>query len=158
MKTETQRLETVEREALKKFLKGRVARRMPAVFVAKRFNISANIVRWYRKRLGRQISFRDACKTNKHRLAFAKCQESGRKYFRNFWSKRQRELEGKLRRIRTRSSSLSKARKCKRCRKVWPATEEFFYPKRRLKNGRVLLKSFCRACGGRRGKERVSNQ
>ncbi len=142
-----QRFDSEHRAAFEQFLQGE-GRMLPTIVIARQSGLAQKTVTAYRRRLGIQLSWREARSSEefqrqqrKRAIAFvAHTRERWQQ-----WRERKKTTWEKLREQLSHRPDSPPARVCQECGERWFATREFFHVRTRQSPGGVKV-SFCRTC------------
>jgi len=135
------------REEFQRFLLGE-GRLLPSIVVARQWGLAQKTVTAYRRRLGIQLSWREARSSDDFRRQQRKRAAAFVAHTRERWQRwreRKRLLWEKLRQQLAQRPDCPPARTCQACGEQWYAAREFFHVRTRGSPAGVKV-SYCRIC------------
>ena len=144
---QAQRFDPPRREEFRRFLLGD-GRSLPSITVAREWGLAQKTVTAYRRRLGIQLSWREARSSDEFRRQQRKRAAAFVAHTRerwNQWRERRKLAWEKLRQQLAQRPDRPPARVCQACGEPWYAAREFFYVRTRRTPAGVKI-SYCRIC------------
>jgi hypothetical protein len=141
------RFDPLRREEFQRFLLGE-GRLLPSMAVARQWGLAQKTVTAYRRRLGIQLSWREARSSDDFRRQQRKRAAAFIAHTRERWKQwreRKKLLWEKLRQQLAQRSDSPPARVCQACGEQWYAAHEFFHVRTRRSPAGVQ-NSYCRIC------------
>jgi hypothetical protein len=144
---QAQRFDPSRREEFRRFLLGD-GRSLPSITVARQWGLAQKTVTAYRRRLGIQLSWREARSSDDFRRQQRKRAAAFVAHTRerwNQWRERKKLAWEKLRQQLAQRPDRPPARVCQACGEPWYTAREFFYVRTRRTPAGVKT-SYCRIC------------
>lgn len=141
------RLDPPRRAEFQRFLLGE-GRLLPSIVIARQWGLAQKTVTAYRRRLGIQLSWREARSSDEYRRQQRKRAAAFVAHTRERWRQwRERKMLGweKLRQQMSQRADCPSARVCQACGEQWYAAREFFHVRTRRSPAGVKT-SYCRIC------------
>jgi DNA-binding CsgD family transcriptional regulator len=144
---QAQRFDARRREEFQRFLLGE-GRLLPSVLVARQWGLAQKTVTAYRRRLGIQLSWREARSSDDFQRQHRKCAADFVAHTRErwrLWRERQKLTWERLRRQLAQLPDCPPVRVCQTCGGEWYAAREFFHVRTRHTAAGLRI-SYCRIC------------
>jgi|HubBroStandDraft_1064217.scaffolds.fasta_scaffold86196_2 hypothetical protein len=141
------RFDPRRRDEFQRFLLGE-GRLLPSAAIARQWGLAQKTVTAYRRRLGVQLSWREARSSDAYRRQQRKRAAAFVAHTRErwrHWRARQRAAWEKLRQELAQRRDCPPARVCQSCGEQWYAAREFYHVRTRKSAGGVKI-SYCRVC------------